>query len=82
MARVEERVRTFIRENFVMGDKAGDLKAEDSLMDMGIIDSTGVLELIAFLEDGFGLEISDDELVPEELDSIANLCAFIARKSG
>lgn len=78
---VEARIRTFITENFVLGGDAGGLGAEDSLMDQGIVDSTGVLELVAFLQDDFGLEIADDEILPENLDSIANLCAFVARKS-
>jgi acyl carrier protein len=52
----------------------------DSLIDAGLIDSTGVLELVGFLEQEFGIDVADEDLVPENLDSIARLAAFIDRK--
>lgn len=74
------KVRDYIVENFLFGD-ASPLGDDDmSLLDGGIIDSVGVMELVAFLEQDFELSIEDDELVPENLDSVNNLCGFIARK--
>ncbi len=73
------RLRHFINENFLFGTP-GDFGDGDSLIEHGIIDSTGVLELIAFLEKEFGVTVSDDELLPENLDSIENLVAFVGRK--
>jgi acyl carrier protein len=77
---MEARIRGFIQENFMMGQDANALSNEDSFLDSGIIDSTGVLELIGFLEDGFGIQVADAEMIPANLDSIANLVRFIASK--
>lgn len=75
-----EAVRNYIIENFLFGD-AEPLRGDDiSLLDEGIMDSVGVMELVAFLEQDFGLTVDDEELVPENLDSVSNLVAFIARK--
>ncbi len=75
-----DKVRNYIIENFLFGD--ADVLTGDSisLLDTGIIDSVGVLELVAFLEDDFGLTVVDDELIPGNLDSIACLTSFICRK--
>jgi acyl carrier protein len=56
------------------------LGSDDSLLDRGILDSTGVLELVAFLESRFGIKVSDDELVPENLDSVVRITSFIESK--
>jgi acyl carrier protein len=74
-------IKEFIIETFLFG--ADDAKIEDgeSLLESGIVDSTGVLELVAFLESEFGLDVKDNELIPENLDSIDNLAGFIGRKS-
>ena len=72
-------VRDFIIENFLFGD--GDqLQDDTSFLEMGIIDSTGVLELVMFLEETFGMKIQDDELVPENLDNLNNIAAYLERK--
>jgi acyl carrier protein len=75
-----ERVRAFIESNFYVpeGQKLTD---EASLLDNGVIDSTGVLELIGFLQDELKVEVADDEMVPDNLDSIAKIDAFVARKA-
>jgi acyl carrier protein len=52
----------------------------DSLLERGILDSTGILELVAFLEEEFGATIADDELVPENLDSVSNILGYLERK--
>lgn len=77
---IEEEVREFIFENFLFGQDDQVLNNDDSLLDNGIIDSTGVLELIAFLEQQFQITVEDMELVPENLDSVNRLTGFIQRK--
>ena len=75
------KVREFIIENYLFGD--GDTLAEDtSFLESGIIDSTGILELIFFLEETFDVKIEDDELVPENMDSLKNISQFMERKIG
>lgn len=76
---LEPKIRTFITTNFYVPD--GDsLAADASLLDKGIVDSTGVLEVISFLESEFGIQVGDDEMVAENLDSIARITAFVQRK--
>ena len=77
---MEKEIRDFIVENFLFGGPDDDLKDDDSLLDKGIIDSTGVLELVAFLEKSYGIRVEDEELVPENLDSIASVGAYVLRK--
>ena len=72
-------LRQFISENFLFGVPT-EFSDDDSLLDRGIVDSTGVLELIMYLETTYEITVEDDELVPENLDSIANLAQFISRK--
>ena len=72
-------VRNFIIENFLFDDD-GSLKDDTSFLDEGIIDSTGILELVEFLDEEFSITIEDDELIPENLDSIDNVSVYIARK--
>lgn len=75
----DHAVREFICQNFYVpaADELGD---DTSLLDQGIVDSTGILEMTAFLEAAFGIRITDAEIVPENLDSIRAILAFIARK--
>jgi acyl carrier protein len=81
MADTVTKIRQFIFDNFLFDAEEGDLQNDSSFLDQGIIDSTGVLELVEWLEDDFGLTIDDEELIPENLDSVNNLAAFIAKKS-
>jgi acyl carrier protein len=77
---LRESIRGYIIENFLFGD-ASPLQGDGiSLLDNGIIDSVGVMELVAFLEQDHGLEINDEDLVPENLDSVDNLVNFVSRK--
>jgi acyl carrier protein len=78
---IAERLRAFIKENFYAAHKL-QLGDHDSLLDRGVIDSTGVLELVAFLEQEFGIRVHDEEIVPEHLDSIACVIQFVERKRG
>jgi acyl carrier protein len=73
-------IRNFIVENFMMGMNPDELSDSDSLLDKGIIDSTGVLELVGFLEENYRIQVEDEELVPENLDSVNNLAGFIQKK--
>jgi acyl carrier protein len=74
-----ERIRQFITTNFYVADPAK-LADEASFLDQGIIDSTGVLEVVGFLEENFGIVVADNEMLPENLDSVRNLTAFVERK--
>lgn len=76
-----EAVQSFIVTNFLLGD-AGSLKEDSSFLEEGIIDSTGMLELILFLEETYDIKIEDDELVPENLDSLQRISVFLSRKVG
>ncbi len=74
-------IRQFIFDNFLFDADEGELKNDSSFLDQGIIDSTGVLELVEWLEDEFNISVDDEELIPENLDSVDSLAGFIARKS-
>ena len=75
----KNQIKEFIIENFLFGEANG-LKDDTSFMDEGIIDSTGVLELVNFLEQEFSITIDDEELIPENLDSINNVATFLESK--
>ncbi len=77
---IELQIRDFIVENFLFGDSSNGLQDTDSLLEKGIIDSTGVLELVSHLEETYGIKVEDEELIPENLDSIANVTGFLLRK--
>jgi len=77
---MRDEVREFIFKNFLFDDTGSALDDNDSFLEKGIIDSTGMLELVAFLEEKYGIRIEDDELVPENLDSVERLVQFISRK--
>lgn len=76
---IKEQVRTFVTSNFYVADPTT-LKDNASLLDHGIIDSTGVLEVIFFIEETFGIAVEDNEMLPENLDSIERISNFVARK--
>jgi len=75
-----QKLREFIQENYLFG-REPDFADDDSFLEMGLIDSTGVLELVAFLEREQGITIEDRELVPENLDSVNNILQFVKRKT-
>lgn len=74
-------VRKFVLTRFLTGRPASELKDGESFLEHGIIDSTGVLELVAFLEEHFKLKLADEDLVPDHLDSVDNLVRFITAKT-
>lgn len=79
MAEIKTRLKQFIIDNFLFGDDNG-FADDTSFLEEGIIDSTGMLELITFLEEEFSIQLDDEELIPGNLDSINNLIAFLSRK--
>jgi acyl carrier protein len=79
---VEMLIRNFIVENFLFGNKDAPFGDEDSILQKGFIDSTGILEVVSFIEEKFGIKVEDDDLLPENLDSIRRLADFIMRKRG
>ncbi len=78
---VRSELRGFIAETFFLGDEALEFSDGDSFMQKGIIDSTGVLELTSFIEEKYGFAVEDEEMTPDNLDSIDNLVSFIGRKA-
>jgi acyl carrier protein len=74
-------IRSFIAENFLYGVEDTGLQDSASFLANGLIDSTGVLELVSFVEDKFGIVVKDDELVPANFDSVDNLTNFILKKT-
>lgn len=78
---VKKNLRQFIVDNFLFGEDGDGLKDEDSLLEKGLIDSTGILELVAYLQKRFHIRVEDNEIVPENLDSLQKIAGYIKRKS-
>ena len=78
---IEQQLREYILENFLFTDDQSILNNGDSFLVKGILDSTGILEVIYFLEDEFSIKVEDEEMIPENLDSINNLVAFVNKKT-
>ena len=76
---VRDKVQGFIEENFLYGEAFG-LADDGSLLEEGILDSTGVLQLVTFLEREYGIKVEDEELVPENLDTLAGIVGYVDRK--
>jgi acyl carrier protein len=76
---LKTRIRSFVLENFYVADPA-QVPDSGSLLEQGIIDSTGVLEIIGFLETTFGIAVEDEEMIPANLDSIEGIARFVERK--
>ena len=77
---VHDEIRQFIIDNFLMGQDSDSLKDDSSFLEQGVIDSTGVLELVGFLEENYEIKVEDEELIPENFDSIQNLCIYLGQK--
>ena len=75
-----DTLRKFILEDYLFTDDQDALQDDTSFLDEGILDSMGILEIIVFLEEEFGVAVANDEMIPANLDSVANLLAFIERK--
>jgi acyl carrier protein len=77
---IRQTIHDFVVSTFLFD--SGDVAEDASLMDEGLMDSTGVLELILFVEETFAISVADDEILPENFDSIARIAAYVDRKSG
>lgn len=82
MEKTQQEIETFIRENFLLGMGNRHLNPDDSFMGQGIVDSTGILELVSFIERTYGFKVLDEEMMPENLDSVRKVVAFINSKRG
>jgi len=81
MSDVAHKISSFITTSLLL-DASRDIAGTDSFLEAGIIDSTGVLELVQFLEETWNISVKDEEMVPANLDSLAKLEAFVKRKTG
>jgi acyl carrier protein len=79
MEATQQKLRKFVTETFLFGDGA-DLRDDDSFIEKGIIDSTGILQVVDFVEQEFGFQVREEDLLPENLDSVNQLTAFIQRE--
>ena len=80
MQAMDQQIRAFIIDNFLFGQGGENLSSDDSFLEKGIIDSTGVLELVNFLEVTFRIKVEDEDLLPENLDSVNKVVSFLSRK--
>lgn len=80
MQTIQNEIRAFVVENFLFGQQHITLASDESFLDGGVIDSTGVLELVAFLEQRYAIAVADDDLIPDNLDSIERVALFVERK--
>ncbi len=78
---LHDSIRRFILENYLFTDDLAQLGLDDSLLGRGIVDSTGMLEIILFIEEQLGVKVADTEMVPENLDSVNRIAAFVSSKS-
>lgn len=79
---VRAEVRKFIVENFMFGQENQDFSDAASMLENGLIDSTGVLELVAFVEEKYGISVADEDLVPANFDSVDNLAEYVLKEAG
>lgn len=79
---IKQQIRTFISENLLYSSNGLELSDDTSFLDKGVVDSTGVLELVLFVEETFGVSVDDDEIVPDNFDSLNNLTAYVQHKTG
>ena len=82
MDEIRAALRRYIEDNFIMGAAGNVLGDADSFLEHHVLDSTGFLELIAHLEETYGIKVGDDEMVPDNLDSIDAAAAYVLRKRG
>ncbi len=82
MSQIQEEVTSFIVTNFLFGKVDEAPLPSDSFMETGLIDSTGILQVVVFLEDKYGITVGDEDLVPSNLDSVENIAKFVERKRG
>jgi acyl carrier protein len=76
----QKKVREYVVENFLLGEDEDEFSDEMSFLESGLIDSTGILELVGFLEEEFEIEIADEEMIPDNLDSVESVARFVVLK--
>ena len=81
MIDIEKKVRSFIEDNFLFREDRASLTDSESLLEAGLIDSTGILELVAFLETEFDIRMADADIVPANLDSVKAIVAYVQGKT-
>ena len=79
---IKDTIRGFVIENFMFGSDDKNIGDDDSFLESGIIDSTGVLEVVGFIEDEFDIEVLDEELIPDNFDSLTKLTTYVTGKRG
>ena len=79
---IKEKLKVFIRDKFLLRNDSKTPNDDDSFLEKGIIDSTGVLELVSFIEETFNIKVEDEELVPDNLDSLNKLISYVKKKTG
>lgn len=77
---IESNIKEYILKNFLFTDDASALNNETSLLEAGIVDSTGILDIIFYMEQKFGIKVDDEEMIPENLESVRNIVGFVTRK--
>jgi acyl carrier protein len=77
---IEPQIRQYLAENFLFSNNGYELEDEASFLEEGIVDSTGVLELVMFVEETFSITVQDEEIVPQNFDSVSQLAAYVRRK--
>jgi len=77
---MHETIRQFILENYLFTDDTSQLALDDSLLGRGIVDSTGMLEIIMFIEEQLGVKVRDEDMVPENLDSVNRIAAYVTSR--
>jgi len=77
---LKQEIRSYIIENFYYGQDDQTLNDDVSFLQNGIIDSTGVLELVSFIQEKYAIHVADDDLIPDNLDSLSKVAAFVTRK--
>ncbi|MBT8397007.1 MAG: acyl carrier protein [Gemmatimonadetes bacterium] len=77
---IRDTLRAFLLENFLFTDDPMALADDDSFLERGIVDSTGIMEVITFIEETYGFTVANDEMIPENLDSVESLVAYVGKK--
>ena len=73
-------IRKYVLENYLFTDNEDELKNDDSFLEKGILDSTGILEIITLIEEQFGIKVDDAEMIPDNLDSVNNIVSYVNKK--
>ncbi len=79
---IKETIKGFVIENFMFGSDQKEIGDDESFLESGIIDSTGVLEVVGFIEDEFDIEVLDEELIPDNFDTLTKLTTYVTNKRG